>query len=154
MRFLLIFSLLYLCGFFQISLAIDPNIACASCVMLLGLSEQVNIQINFLNTLVDYCESSGDHNSCKLAAYNLVYGMLEEMRPEELCDHLSVCNNEENGWYLWPEWPVSLPPAPKDWPTERRILLQEEDYIKIDLKEGKFDCMLDMTPLIPFFDGF
>ena len=54
---------------------------------------------------------------------------MKKARPETLCDKMNFCD----GWQqcqLYPEWPLnSLPPSPKEWPTERRReLLELSDF--------------------------
>lgn len=130
--------------------AFDPEIICATCVMFLGLGEQIEFQIALLGSLMDSCDGE---TACELASHNLVFGLMEKLRPEDLCDDIGICTNEASGCTLWPVWPVpKLPDAPPDWPTERRELRPLKIHREFTM-EVKYTSSLDMSSLIPFFDG-
>ena len=132
------------------NLAGNQEIVCASCTMILGLTEQVGLQIQLLDSLKADCDGS---SICELAAQNLVYGLMEDLKPEDLCDDIGICYNAELGCALWEVWPVpKLPPAPPVWPTARRELDLKDSSESLFIK-GKYDRSIDMTSLIPSLDG-
>jgi lysophospholipase L1-like esterase len=107
------------------------NMECTLCTISLGIIEQKDLQLKLKDKLLKKCDDGKKllKKECEKAVGKVVNSLLEKARPETLCDKMNFCD----GWQqcqLYPEWPLnSLPPSPKEWPTERRReLLELSDF--------------------------
>jgi hypothetical protein len=108
---------------------------CAACVIVLGLAEQINVQIKLGDSLKAKCEDSEDGSKasvqlCKKGVDEMILALTAKAVPEDVCVDIGGCQAQcKTDQYqdpfpvnLFVEWPVSpLPPTPIDWPVERRL---------------------------------
>jgi len=112
---------------------LDPRMVCAACVIVLGLTEQIDLQLELSSSLKSKCDGV---KKCEEGIDDMILKLEAKAAPDDVCKSITLCedkceNDNPNIPQLYVEWPVNpLPPQPYDWPTERRLGLKD------DLKEA------------------
>jgi len=111
----------------------DPRYVCSACLIVLGLGEQINVQLKLADSLKAKCDEAEDGSKasialCKKGVDEMIDKTLSKAVPEEVCKSVDMCEEKCEGDQdpapvsLFVEWPISeLPPQPQPWPTERRL---------------------------------
>ena len=111
----------------------DPRYVCTACVIVLGLTEQIKLQVNLASELKAKCEQVSDSalilDLCNSGVDEIIYALEADQRPEDICKSAGLCEDNCDDYNsgknpkpveLYDEWPVTLPVQPKEWPVERR----------------------------------
>ena len=118
--------------FLGLGLSIIPKIhgdfnqayVCSTCTLVLGIVEEASLQAQLEPYLKTKCEEKFEkkieRNACEKEVEKLVAGVEAKASPDDLCKSLDLCYIEE--CTLYTTWPVPLPPAQPEWPTQRRRL--------------------------------
>ena len=70
--------------------------------------------------LEEYLTNQCSTDSCKKAVHDFILLVEKQLVPEDICRETMLCQDE---CVVFDEWPVDpLPPAPPDWPVQRRSL--------------------------------
>ena len=122
----LIFVLL---GAFAVLASSSNNMECTFCTLSLGLIEQNQLQLKLQDKLLAKCgeKSTLEKKACEVSVNKVIRSLLDKAQPDAMCGKLSMCDGFE-ACQLYPNWPLDkLPGQPKEWPTERRQLLEIGD---------------------------
>lgn len=102
------------------------NMECTFCTISLGLIEQNQLQLKLKDKLMAKCseKSKLERKACEASVEKVINSLLKKAQPDAMCGKLSMCDGFEQ-CKLFPQWPLEeLPSKPKEWPTERRQLLE------------------------------
>lgn len=127
MRILLVVAL---CTALVLCHGASKSMECALCTVSLGLVEQHELQLKLQQKLLEKCDDGKNalKKTCEKAVGKIIDKLLKKARPETLCNKMSMCDGYEQ-CQLFPQWPLeSLPSSPKEWPVERRKLLEGIDF--------------------------
>ena len=111
---------------------VDPAMECAFCHVALGMTEEIEVQVKFMDKMkADKCGkmSSLEKKACEFALDKAVGVILGKAAPEATCNKIGMCKDPYSQCKLFDEWPIKkLPDQPKEWPVERRELGSLPDY--------------------------
>ena len=111
--------------------AADPAMECAACTVMVGMTEEVEVQVKFMEKMkADKCGSMGtwEKKACELALDKAASAVLGKAVPEQMCAKVGMCKEPFSQCKLYSEWPIKhLPDQPQSWPVERRSLLEEAE---------------------------
>lgn len=93
---------------------------CSLCLAGGGLVEEAAFQVHLQEGLKSKC----DGDACNAAVDAFIYKLTNGIQPETVCNEAGLCTQ---GCTLFNQWPVKLPDAQPDWPTERRALAETAD---------------------------
>ena len=102
---------------------------CSTCTLVLGIVEEASLQAQLEPYLKGKCDEKFDkkieRNACEKEVEKLISGVESKASPDDVCKSLNLCYLEE--CTLYTTWPVALPPALPEWPTQRRRLYEKEN---------------------------
>lgn len=103
--------------------AVDPAMECAFCTIALAMTEEVEVQVKFMNKIKEQsCGKMGSltRQACEMALDKASAAVLGKAAPEATCAKIGMCSASFSQCKLFDAWPIkSLPDQPLSWPTER-----------------------------------
>ena len=112
--------------------AVDPAMECAFCQIALGMTEEIEVQVKFMEKMKsEKCGKLGnlEKKACEFALDKAASAILGKAAPEATCAKIGLCKDQYASCKLYDAWPVKkLPDQPKEWPVERRELGALPDY--------------------------
>ena len=131
-------NFLFVVTFFFLETTISPVSAefnsayvCSFCAIVLGLVEQAALQIQLETYLKSKCD---DSKPCLKSVERFIESVVSKLPPDEICKNLQLCPDQCT---LYTQWPITPPPEPEEWPTQRRKLL-------LNNKENNFQDVHDI----------
>ena len=97
---------------------------CSTCTLVLGIVEEASLQAQLEPYLKGKCDEKFDKkiekDACEKEVETLVSSVESKASPDDVCKGLDLCYLQE--CTLYTTWPVTLPAAQPEWPTQRRRL--------------------------------